>query len=130
MANGFDPDKPAVVASTGVSLYLTKEANAAVLSQVAALAPGSSLVMTFYLPLELIEPADRPLQEMVQERARAAGTPFVSFFSPSEIKDLALQAGFKTAEHVSRAEIIERYFANRTDGLVPGSGEEFLVATT
>lgn len=130
MRNGFDAAQPAVVASTGVSLYLTKDANAATLSQVAALNPGSSLVMTFYLPLELIDAAERPLHQMIQERARAAGTPFVSFFSPPEIGDLAIKAGFKRAEHVSRAQIIGRYFGNRTDGLLPASGEEFLVAST
>jgi methyltransferase (TIGR00027 family) len=130
MENGFAPNRPAVIASAGVSLYLTREANAATLSQVAAFAPGSSLVMTFYLPLELIDPADRPMQIMVQERARAAGTPFVSFFSPAEIISLALEKGFKTARHFSRTQIIQQYFSKRTDGLMPASGEEFLVATT
>jgi methyltransferase (TIGR00027 family) len=37
---GFDAGQPAVVASTGVSMYLTKAANAATLRQIAALAPG------------------------------------------------------------------------------------------
>lgn len=130
MKSGFDSTKPAVVASTGVSLYLTREANAALLRQTSALAPGSSLAMTFYLPLDLIDSAERPLQEMIQARARAAGTPFLSFFSPSEITALALKAGFRTAEHFSLAQMIERYFKDRTDGLLPASGEEFLIATT
>src|SRR5512146_732607 len=47
VASGFDPGRPAVVASTGVSMYLTKDAVAATLRQVAALAPGSTLAMTF-----------------------------------------------------------------------------------
>ncbi len=128
--NGFDATKPAFIASTGVSLYLTKEATAATLSQVAALAPGSTLAMTFYLPMDLIDAVERPMLEMVYERARAAGTPFLSFFSPSEIKAMALQAVFQKVEHVSRDEMIQRYFANRSDGLLPASGEEFLVATT
>ena len=42
-AAGFDAGRPAVVASTGVSMYLTREAIAATLRQVAALAPGSTL---------------------------------------------------------------------------------------
>ena len=49
---GFDDSKPAIVVSTGVSMYLSKEANAATLRQVAALAPGSMLAMTFLFPLE------------------------------------------------------------------------------
>ncbi len=127
-AAGFDPTHPAVVASAGVSLYLTREANTATLRQVALLAPGTTLAMTFYLPLDLIDAAERPLQQMVQDRARAAGTPFVSFFSPPEITALALRAGFQKAEQVSRAEIIRRYFVGRTDNFLPASGEEFLVA--
>ena len=39
MTAGFDEKKPAIVVSTGVSMYLTKDANAATLRQVAALAP-------------------------------------------------------------------------------------------
>jgi methyltransferase (TIGR00027 family) len=42
-AAGFDAGRPAVVVSTGVSMYLTKEANAATLRQVAGLAAGSTL---------------------------------------------------------------------------------------
>lgn len=128
--HGFKAGQPAVVTSTGVAMYLTKEANAATLREIAALAPGSTLAMTFMLPLELVDPAERPQHEMVYERARAAGTPFVSFFRPPEMLALAREAGFREARHVSRAEIIRRYFAGRTDGLQPSSGEEFLVATT
>ena len=40
VAAGFDAGRPAVVASTGVTMYLTKEAIAATLRQVAMLAPA------------------------------------------------------------------------------------------
>src|SRR5262245_2722570 len=36
---GFDAARPAVVSSTGVAMYLTREANAATLREIAALAP-------------------------------------------------------------------------------------------
>jgi len=55
-ASGFDAGRLAVVASTGVSMYLTRDAIAATLRQVAALAPGSTLVMSFMLPIELVDP--------------------------------------------------------------------------
>jgi methyltransferase (TIGR00027 family) len=129
-AAGFDASRPAVVASTGVTLYLTKDAIAATLRQIATLAPGSTLAMTFILPLELLDPDDRPQQQAVQKSARAAGTPFVSFFSPPEMLALARDAGFTQAQHVSTADLIQRYFTGRTDGLRPSSGEAFLVATT
>jgi methyltransferase (TIGR00027 family) len=129
-AAGFDARHPALVASTGVSMYLTRDANLATLRQIAALAPGSMLAMTFLLPLELINPEERPQHQAVYERARAAGTPFVSFFSPSEILTLAREAGFRDAKHVSTADLTKRYFTGRSDGLRPASGESFLLATT
>lgn len=127
---GFDPGRPAVVASTGVSLYLTKDANATTLRQVAALAPGSTFAMTFIRPLESADPEERPGFEAAIKGARASGTPFVSFFTPEEILALARDAGFKAAEHVSAADLTAHYFANRTDGLRPGNSEAFLIART
>lgn len=102
----------------------------ATLRQIATLAPGSALAMTFLLPLDLVDPAERSQHEMVYERARAAGTPFVSFFRPPEILAMAREAGFREARHISGNEIIQRYFAGRSDGLQPSSGEEFLIAMT
>jgi len=127
---GLSTDKPAVVASTGVSMYLSKEAVAATLRQVAALPPGSTLAMTFLLPLELADPAVRPGLEMAEKGARASGTAFISFFTPAEMLALAREAGFEEVQHVSAAALTERYFAARTDGLRPPTGaEELLVAT-
>ncbi len=132
LAAGFDDSKPAIVVSTGVSMYLTKEANAAALRQVvAALAPGSTLAMTFLLPLEMADPEVRPGLEMAQKGARASGTPFISFFTPPEILVLAREAGFAQARHISATDLAQRYFAGRADGLRPPSNaEELLLAHT
>src|SRR5437867_4420823 len=128
---GFDAGQPAVVASTGVSMYLTKDAVAATLRQVAALAPGSTLAMTFLLPLELADPEVRPGLQLAEKGARASGTPFISFFTPTEMLTLAREAGFREVRHVSAATLAQRYFAGRTDGLrPPNNSEELLVATT
>jgi len=129
-AAGFDPDKPAVVVSTGVSMYLTKEANAATLEQFARLAPASTLALTFLLPPELLHDSYRPGYEAAERGARAAGTPFISFYTPDEMLELARRAGFKEVQHVSAPLLNQRYFAGRTDGLHMSKGEELLVATT
>jgi methyltransferase (TIGR00027 family) len=130
-AAGFDANQPAVVVSTGVSMYLTKEANAAALRQVATLATGSTLATTFILPLELTDPGVRPGLELVEERARASGTPFISYFTPTEMLALAREVGFREVRHVSAATLAQHYFAGRTDGLrPPDNSEELLVATT
>jgi len=131
MASGFDAGRAALVASTGVSMYLTRDAIAATLRQVAAFAPGSTLVMSFMLPIELADPEIRPGIERAAAGARANGTPFISFFTPTEMLALARDAGFRGVEHVSAAALAERYFAARSDGLRPPSNsEELLVATT
>jgi methyltransferase (TIGR00027 family) len=130
-AEGFDAGQPAVVVSTGVSMYLTKDATAATLRQVSALAPGSTFAMTFLLPLELADSEIRPGLQMAEKGARAGGTPFISFFMPEEMLALARESGFREARHVPAAMLTQRYFAGRTDGLrPPNNAEELLVATT
>jgi methyltransferase (TIGR00027 family) len=130
-AAGFDAGRPAIVVSTGVSMYLTRDANAALLRQVAALAPGSTFALTFLLPLEMAEPEMRPAMETAAKGLQAIGTPFISFFTPPEMLALARDAGFGDARLVSAADLARRYFAGRTDGLRPPVGmEELLIATT
>ena len=126
---GFDASQPAVVASNGVMMYLTSEANEATLRQVATFAPGSTVAATFMLPIHLADPEERPGLEAAERGARASGTPFVSFYTPDEILALARAVGFRDARHVSPATLADLYFAGRADGLRPG-GENFLVATT
>ena len=131
LAAGFDAGRPAVVASTGVSMYLTREAIAATLRQVAALAQGSTLVMSFLLPIEQVDPSIRVGVQRAAEGARASGTPWRSFFLPAQMLELARAAGFQQVRHVSAQELGERYFAGRSDGLrPPTNSEELLVATT
>ena len=127
---GFDPRQPALVVSTGVTMYLTRDATAATLRQIAQLATGSTLAMTFLLPMELLDAADRSGLDMSQNGARASGTPFISFYTPEEMLALARESGFLNVQHVSGLSLGQRYFANRPDGLRPSSGEDWLLATT
>lgn len=127
---GFDTERPAVVASAGVSMYLTREANAATLRDLATLAPGSTVALTFLLPLDLVDEQDRQGWLMSENGARSSDTPFISFFAPHEFLDLARAAGFTDVRHVSGRELNDRYFAGRPDGLRMSTGEDFLVVTT
>ncbi|WP_314175886.1 class I SAM-dependent methyltransferase [Streptomyces winkii] len=128
-AAGFDSSRPAVIVSTGVTMYLTKDATVATLRQIAGLAPGSTLAMTFLLPAELVDAADRSGLQRSKQGAQASGTPFVSFYAPQEMLALARESGFEEVRHVSGASLGERYFADRSDGLRPSSGEDLLLAT-
>jgi methyltransferase (TIGR00027 family) len=130
VAAGFDPGQPAVVVSTGVSMYLTKDANRAALRELAGLAPASTLAMTFLLPTELHDDAVRAGFQAAERGAQAAGTPFISFYTPGEMLEVAREAGFRVVHHVSATMLNQRYFAGRTDGLQTSRGEELLLATT
>jgi methyltransferase (TIGR00027 family) len=128
---GFDSNAPAVVTSTGVSMYLTVDAISAMMRQVATLAPGSVFAMTFLLPIEMAAPEIREGLERSAKGAAASGTPFISFFKPDEIIALAKDAGFKKVEHVSAATLNSKYFAGRSDDLrLPANSEEMIVAST
>ena len=130
-AAGFNAGRPAVVASMGVSMYLRRHTIEATLRQVASLAPGTTLAMSFMLPIEMTDPELRPVVERAAAGARANGTPFLSFFRPTEMLTLAYDAGFAEVKHISAAALAERYFAGRHDGLrPPNNSEELLVATT
>jgi len=129
--SGFDATRPAVVASIGVSMYLTREAIVTTLRQVAALAHGSTLAMSFMLPIEMADPEVRLAIERAAAGALANGTPFISFFMPEEMLALARDAGLRDVRHISAAMLAQRYFSGRTDGLrPPNNSEELLVATT
>jgi methyltransferase (TIGR00027 family) len=128
-AAGFDKSKPAVIVSTGVSMYLTRETNQDTLDQIARLARGTTFATTFMLSLELLGGQERSIMEFVMKKAAESGTPFLSLFSPAEIVKMAQQAGFKKAEYVAADDIFQRYFAQRNDGLNAGKAEAFLVAT-
>ena len=127
---GFDVDRPAVVSCAGVTMYLTKDATRATLRQLAALAVGSTIAVTFLLPAELLDAVDRPGLEASTRGARASGTPFISFYTPEEMRTLALDAGFPDARIISSRALAGRYFADRTDGLRPSTGEDVLIART
>ncbi|MES1195677.1 MAG: class I SAM-dependent methyltransferase, partial [Steroidobacter sp.] len=129
-AAGFDRSKPAIVVSTGVSMYLTKEANVATLEQVAALAPRSTFAMTFMLALNHLGPTERSIMEFVMNKAHESGTPFLSLYSPEDMLSTANVCGFKKSQYISGEDIYQRYFADRTDGLRAGNAEAFLVAMT
>jgi methyltransferase (TIGR00027 family) len=128
-ASGFDSARRAVVAATGVSMYLSRDTIATMMRQVASLAPGSTFAMTFLLPFERADESVRPGLQQAEQGARASGTPFVSFFRPADLMAMARDAGFREVRHVAAVALAERYFSGRADGLRPPSGgEEVLVA--
>ncbi len=83
--------EPAVVVSTGVSMYLTREAVMATLRQVAALAAGSTFVMSFLLPLEIQRHG--PVKKLIVDGLHASGTPFIDTGMGVQMLEDSLRGG-------------------------------------
>ena len=130
LVSGFDPKKKSIISSLGVSMYISKEATMETLRNILSLTSDSTFVMTFLLPIDLVEPEDQMGLTFSMKGAASSGTPFISFFTPDEIKELAQSAGFKNIKVISTNNLREMYFKGRKDGLRLSSGEEILVVTT
>ncbi len=130
LGEGFDAQATTVVSSSGVSMYISTEATAATLRQLAALAPGSTVVMTFMLPLEMLDAADRPgLEAAAAARVRRARRGSAST-SRMRWSRSPRDAGFVGARYLATEELAARYLAGRGDGLRAAGGEGMLIALT
>jgi len=63
-----DLSKPAIIVSTGVSMYLSEEANKKLLSETAKFQKGSIFAMTFMLAVNLLEKKERELMKFVMNK--------------------------------------------------------------
>lgn len=89
----------------------------------------TAVVCTFVLPVDRIDPEERALRALTEERAAARGFPWISFYSPEQFHSLAVAAGFTEVRNVSARDLNERYFVARPDGLRAPSGEHLIAAT-
>jgi methyltransferase (TIGR00027 family) len=109
----FRPDRPAVFAWLGVTMYLTRTAIEATWRALATVAArGSEVVFDFIHPGALSGPAARPRLE----RARAIGEPIMTGLDPTTLGADLAAGGWALLEMLDAAEIDRRYFATRTDG--------------
>ncbi|GAB3356843.1 class I SAM-dependent methyltransferase [Arachidicoccus ginsenosidivorans] len=126
--SGFDMQKPTIISSTGVTLYLTHKAIRDMLMRIAKFAPGSKAIISFYAPIESLQGEDKTLMEMSVKGAASQGTPMISFFNPEDVLLLAKDAGLKNCQIFDTQDLTRQYFKHRSDGLRPCDGELFLVA--
>lgn len=126
-AFNFDFTIPTLIVSTGVTMYLTREANISTLKMLNQFSSGSIFATTYMLPLEELPTDDRALLEFSMKKAAESGTPFISLFNSKMMIELAHDAGLKDAITIHSEEIIDRYFHNRADQLIPAIGECFLI---
>lgn len=128
IAAGLDPVLPTVVSMLGVTMYLTREAISATLRSAASLGAGSTMVFSYSRPIEMAPAEIRPILAGAAHGAAASGHPWLSLLTPEDAVGLAREAGFGDVGLVTSADLHDRYFADRGDGLSPAGGEDLVIA--
>jgi methyltransferase (TIGR00027 family) len=126
---GFRAEQAACVGWMGVTMYLTAEAVASTLRTVAGFAAGSRLWFDYRVPVTMLDPVERAIGAVIEQRVAALGEPWLSTFDPAVLQRQLLESGFSTAESVGPEVLNARYFARRNDGLRTGGGTRIMCAT-
>lgn len=119
----FDSQRAAFFSWLGVTSYLTREANLATLTAIAACAPAGSEVVFSYLDQRVLD-SDATEDPIQQTRAQVAslGEPWVSGFYPERLDSELRGTGLALVENLGPEQLEERYCAARSDGLRPTPG--------
>ncbi|MVU83844.1 SAM-dependent methyltransferase [Nocardia sp. ET3-3] len=127
-AAGFDWGEPAMFCWTGVAPYLTAQAIESTLRMVAAAAPGSEVVFSYLAEDAALDDAGAEYARIYTPIAASVGEPLQPGWPVSEIEKLVSRCGPKVVDHPTRADLQQRYFADRTDGLRPYTFETLVAA--
>jgi methyltransferase (TIGR00027 family) len=112
------PAEPQFVSWLGTSYYLSREAIATTLGDLARLSPpGSRLVMDYWRQAPWFDPAGAALLWGTRIATAMQQESMKSFFEPDEAASLATAAGWRVAASWSARRQNERYLRGRVDGL-------------
>ena len=116
---GFDWGQPALFSWTGVAPYLTAAAIASALRTIAGAEAGSEVVLSYRADEPVLDAAGREFIRIYAPLAAALGEPIQPGWPVTEIERLISRSGLEVVDHPARADLQERYFAGRADGLLP-----------
>ena len=125
---GFEHQRPAVVSLFGVIIYLTANATKATLTELATLAPGSEVTLTYESPPDGADPIVQETYDKVSPVVDATGERFVGYYHESEMEALVREAGFPNTIHYPTDELNARYLAAPSDCLRLRTIERLLTA--
>ena len=125
---GFERQLPVVVSLFGVIIYLTADATKAMLTELATLAPGSEVTLTYESPPDGADPVVQETYDKVSPVVDATGESFVGYYHKSEMEALVCAAGFRDAVDHPIDELNARYLAGRRDHLRLRAIERLLTA--
>ncbi len=125
---GFDWKQPALFSSTGVALYLTEQAIESTLRTIAGAAAGSEVVFSYPADESALDDVGREFIRIYTPLAASVGEPLQPGWPVTEIERLISRCGLKVVDHPTRADLEQRYFAGRADGLRPYTVETLIAA--
>ena len=95
---------------------------------IAAAAPGSEVVFSYRAEDAALDDAGTQYARIYEPIAASVGEPLQPGWPVSEIERLVSRCGLKVVDHPTRADLQQRYFAGRTDGLRPTTFETLVAA--
>lgn len=119
--SGLDPFRPVFVSWLGVTVYLTRAAILATLTDLGGFAPGSEIVTDHLLPEELRDAAGNSYAEAVAPRAAEQGEPWHTFLSPAALAALLRDTGFEVVEQAGQQDSVPPDLWRRVDALAPSA---------
>ena len=125
---GFAWGQPALFSWTGVAPYLTAPAIESTLRTIAGAATGSEVVFSYRAEDSVLDDVGKEFIRSYAPLAASLGEPVQPGWPVTEIERLISRCGLKVVDHPARADLEQRYFAGRTDGLRPFNVETLVTA--
>ena len=94
----------------------------------AGAAPGSEVVFSYRAEESVLDGAGREFIRIYAPLVASVGEPLQPGWPVIEIERLISRCGLKVVDHPARADLEQRYFADRTDGLRPYNVETLVTA--
>lgn len=114
---GLNLRRPAVVLSLGLSMYLSRQQNRDLFAQLAALAPGSEMVLDTLLPNHLADSTGRAYAEALT--AGLGPEPWTCRPSPDQVHRWIDAAGWQVVAQVAETDAVAQEFWQANPGLTP-----------
>ena len=126
---GFDWTQPTMFSWMAVTPYLTADAIESTLRTLARAAKGSEVALSYLAEDAVLDDVGHQFVDAFRTMAAASGEPLAAGWSRTHVEEMVTRCGLKISDHPTRAELTQRYFADRVDGLMPFAVESLLTAT-
>ncbi len=116
--SNYQPGRPAFFSWLGTTFYLSNAATISTLGSIAGLAAtGSEVVFDYLVSEHVLSREDARIVRKLKRLTARLGEPLVGEFHSTELEGTFRSIGLELIENLPGAELEERYFANRHEGV-------------